>query len=638
MPKFDLTPVRDGYQMQLQVPDISMEAVSVEDKLSDGTPVRETFTKIGISGFSACGELGEPEALSSCFQLALEDESPDIKISNVVVERIVLKNRVYPVQPPEAYCDHRIEKKRNHFYYNKAAYGAPAKHTPSVYVSETYRYRGQKAASITIIPVTYDPSSNTVIKVKSMTVHLIMNTPMLVRSMGSGEFDRIARVMFKNFQDAGRAIPSEPWAEREKLLIIASSTYYENADLKRFVDFRKSSYDVELVQSSSVGSTKDAYKTFIRNKMPAYCILVGKYQDFPAHTYNSIPSYVYYVASATTKPKPDIALGLFFVRNTESLKNIVDKSISTSQNIDKYPKHHIAFGGNTQQMGNLAPNHCDVIVRQLYDNYIAHQGGWKITECYQVNQPRGGKEKAIPALNEGVRFINYNGHGLSNGWTYGNGSWTTSSSENSTITNTVYPFILSFCCLSGDYTASSSSGCWAEYVTGHKSFGSAILASTTTSYTSMHATNRGVLRAIFEKKITRFGPAFVSAENYTYDSASSGAETAVWQYHCFGDPTLETIGSDPSPVEKTVTKAALLYDLKFYGNAITYTVPGHYAENIQLQVYTVKGRLIRTLVKGNAIPGTYTIDLEKHASLCPGVYYCRMDTKGFNKTIPLIIQ
>jgi hypothetical protein len=429
-----------------------------------------------------------------------------------------------------------------YFYYNKAAYTVAGKRGLSVFISQRYTYRGQKAASIEVRPVNYDPVNNVITVAKSFTVTFRMKRPRAVRHMGSQGFDKVMRSIFVNLgSEQSTAVPSATFHDREKYLIIASSTYYDNTDLQRFIDFHNGNHEVELVQSSTVGSSKDDYKSFIRGKMPTYCLLVGRYQDFPSHSYNSTPSYIYYVSEATSSPKPDIALGLFFVRDGEDLKNVVDKSITTAQNIGSYPKHHIAFGGNTQQMGNLPPNHCDVIVREMYDDYMVPDGGWEITECYQVNEPRGGKEEAIAAMNPGVRFINYNGHGMSSGWTYGNGSWRTSSIGN--VSNTVYPFVMSFCCSSGDFT--SNSACWAEYWIGHENLSSAIIASSTTSTTSMHPLNRGVFKAIFEDKITKFGLAFVSAESYAYDSSSSNVQLAIWQFHYFGDPSMETMSSDP---------------------------------------------------------------------------------------------
>jgi hypothetical protein len=539
MPPYSLESIQEGYKITLTIPDVNLEKAVVNDKLKDGTPVNETFTRIAIPGFSINGELGEPELLMSSFQLALEDNEPVIEISGVVEENIPLVNKIYPLQPPQEYENRDVP-----FHYNQDAYKRSGTRSPAVRISRAYTYRGQKAVSVEFNPVQYNPVNNILTVAKSFTVTFKMTKPKVVRSFGSRVFDKQMRSMFKNLGNQGNQTPADDFNGKEKYLIIASSDYQNNADLQKFVNFRSSNCEVELVSTSDVGgSGKDDYKDYIRGKMPAYCVLVGKYQDFPTHSYNSTRSYVYYVSSSTSEPNPDIALGLFFVRKSQSLTNLVNKTISTEQNLISMPSHFVAFGGNTQQMGNLPPNHCDVIVREMYDDYLEPLGGWDITELYQVNQPRGGKDECIEALNQGVKFINYNGHGMTDGWTYGNGSWRTSSIGN--VSNTYYPFVLSCSCLTGNFTSTATNGCWAEYWIGHENLASAFIGSVTNATTSMHGLNRGMYKALIQDEITQYGMAFVSAENYVYDSVSYSEELAVWQFHYFGDPALETMKSAP---------------------------------------------------------------------------------------------
>lgn len=539
MPPCKLESIPEGYRIRVSIPDIIVDRVAVREKLQDGSPLNETFSRIAIKGFSISGELGAPELPASSFQLALEDESPVIEISDLKVETISLDNSVYPLQPPQEY-----RNKKKYFYYSKEAYVKRNTYKPAMYLEDSYTYRGQKAVTVTCKPVQYDPVRNVLIVAKSFTATLKMTKPKVVRSFGSPAFDKQMRLMFKNLEVIKKRTPAETFDRKEKYLIIASSDYVNNTDLERFVNFRSSNCEVELVSTSDVGgSGKDAYKTFVRDRMPTYCVLVGKYQDFPTHSYNQTKSYVYYASSASSKPKPDIALGLFFVRNSQSLANLVNKTISTEQNLISMPNHFVAFGGNTDQMGSLPPNHCDVILREMYDDYFAPQGDWEITELYQVNQPRGGKTECIAALNSGVKFINYNGHGLTDGWTYGSGSWKTSSIGN--VSNTVYPFVLSCACLTGNFTTSNNNGCWAEYWIGHENLGTAFIGAQTMSTTSMHGLNRGMYKAIMQDEITQYGLAFVSAENYVYDSVSYSQELAVWQFHYFGDPAIETMKSAP---------------------------------------------------------------------------------------------
>ncbi len=728
MPPFHLDELRNGYQVHITIPELKVEHIPVHEKLKSGKVINETFTKISIPGFAGKGVFGDPELLTSSFQLALENDNIEIAISDIVCKEVILHHNIYPVQPI-VYETNRSE----YFAYNPEAYTKRGTINPYfVTISDRYVYRGQHAASIEFNPVQYNPLKKVLTVARSFTVTFKMAKPTIIKSMGSPSFDKQMRKMFQNLKgELGRGIPSERFSGKEKYLIISSSTYADNADLQKLIDFRSTTYEVELVTPSDIGSSKDDYRDYVRGIMPTFCLLVGKYGDFPTHSYSSTKSYNYYVAPTTGKPKPDIALGLFFVRSAQSLTNIVEKTISAETTIDTYPRHFVAFGGNTQSMGNLPPNHCDVILREMYDDYFVPMGEWDITECYQVNQPRGGKEECIAAMNKGVRFINYNGHGMTSGWTYGNGSWRTT--DIGAVSNTIYPFVLSCACQTGNFT--SGGDCWAEKWIGHENLGAAFIGAQTTAYTSMHGFNRGVMKAVTEEELTRFGMAYTRGVCYTYDTVSS-AELVAWQFHYFGDPAVETMKSPQtltltspnggeewergqsyditwttnttdnikveiingtsvqaelagsvSPndaytwsipadfplgdeykirvtsvtqssltdesddfftvkvgtgiAQKGITMPASL-DLKLTATGIHFQIPeNNRAKQLSIKLYSLRGDLVRTVVNGPASPGYHRVQLNTPNDACnlaAGLYLCRMKTKGFSKTITVLLK
>lgn len=117
MPAHKLEAMGEGYQIKLTVPDIVLTKVDVNDKLKDGTLIKETFIRVSISGFSISGEIGNPELLFSAFQLALEDKKLNVEITDVIEENISLKNSIYPLQPPEEY-----QNTNEYFSYNVDSY------------------------------------------------------------------------------------------------------------------------------------------------------------------------------------------------------------------------------------------------------------------------------------------------------------------------------------------------------------------------------------------------------------------------------------------------------------------------------------------------------------------------------------
>ncbi len=133
-------------------------------------------------------------------------------------------------------------------------------------------------------------------------------------------------------------------------LIIVSDQYLNSSPLLSFKSFREQEYNVQIAACSNIGVTKDDFRNYIRNLMPAYVLLVGKYSDFPVHIIPypaEVKSFNYYVATSTTgHPNPDIPLGLFLVENESELSNIVTKTISYENSFRNYPNEYYAHAGS----------------------------------------------------------------------------------------------------------------------------------------------------------------------------------------------------------------------------------------------------------------------------------------------------
>lgn len=546
---FHLEQIPNGYQIHVKIPPVQLKEITVTDKLSNGTPIYETFINAFIPYCTVEGEYGDPEHHALSFKFALDDCAPTVEVSNIIEKTITLKHKLYPVQVPLTYCDCKDE---NHneptfFSYNPEAYKRRATRAPYANISEESTFRGQKTATVSVHPDAYDPIKNTLRVVTSMTITVRANKPSYVRSWGSKQFDRVMRTIFTNI-DA--SVPSERFRSAEKYLIITNPSFIDNADLMRFVNFRNGTgCDVELISTSDVGgSDKEAFRTFIRDKKPTYVVLVGSNPDFPHYSDGSVKSYNHYVSPNTSSPKPDIALGLFFVLNDTHLKSIVDKTIVTEQNIATFPNIYVGHGGNTKQMGQLPPEHCDEVVLEIYDTYFKDIP-YEYIPIYSVLDPTGGAAEDIAACNKGVRFMHYNGHGGNTSWGFGWGS-----NSLSQLTNTINPFVLSCACSTG--TFDKSNGMMVMFLI-NKNGPCAIIGSYNTSGMGQHILSKALHDGLIDKKITKYGLAFVYAGNCDIKemnpaaTANSGISTSSWQktvnqYHYFGDPAVETMSSAPS--------------------------------------------------------------------------------------------
>lgn len=553
-----LTPTSSGYQLKVDIPEFSLNEVNISEKDRAGNLIAEKFIDLDIPNYTNNGKIGAPEILSTTFDIALENDNINFKVSITDADTIQLAAKLFPKQYELIY-NQRFNK-REVFAYDEELYKS-FKNDPTVQVMDKYTYRNQKAATIQITPVSYNPNTNELIIIKSMVIDIDTEKPRAVRSAKSKLFDKIMRNKFQNLRgDAGRSVPKTRHAGDEDYLIIATSEYIDNPDLKTLINYRSSQFNVEVVNVSEVGNTKDNFRDFIRGKMPTYCLLVGDYSSFPAHQFSFqfqqptwVKSVSYYACSKTSgEPNPDISLGVFFIKNTTQLKNIVTKTMKAEANIEDYPDVFVGQGGNEQQMGSLPPEHCDEVVMQMGEDFFV-PNGYDHIEVYSVLQPKGGKTQVINAVNDGVRFVNYNGHGFVSGWQYGWGS-----NDIGSLTNTEYfPFVLSCACLTGTFDQTCMAAVYAYDDNGPAAF----IGSYESSSMGQHTLNYGMYEAIMELDITKYGLAFVYGQNATTNPEgtksmppnTSTMQLMQWQYHLFGDPAVETIHAVDTTPKVVVT-------------------------------------------------------------------------------------
>lgn len=545
-----LTKTGSGYHFDVQLPAYSLTPVSVNEVLEDGTPISQEFTTLIIGGLSANGEFGAPQLLSTTFDIAVEDESVDVAVTVLDADTIALTSNLFPkqVELPTS----RVGEKPDYFSFDTEAY-ATSKISSLVTVGNYYSYRTQKAATVWVNPVQYDGNTNQLIIVKKMSVDLTMEAPTVLRTGRSNMFSKVMRNKFANLKGAaGRSVPTEKYRGDEDYLVIATAEYINNPDLQRLIDYRKNQYNVEVVDASTITQTKDGYKSFIRGKMPTFCLLVGNQASFPkhSHTYAGVTtqSVSYYVCAGGATPNPDIAMGVFFVRSATEIKNIVDKILITEEKNDDNPRVFVGVGGNTQQMGQVAPDHCDRVVQQMYEDFYAYND-FSYVSSYSVYS---GKQTCVSACNSGARVFNYNGHGFEAGWQYGWGN-----SELNSLTNDVYPFVLSCACLTGTY----GKNCMAANYAFNKRGAAGFIGSYENSFGGQHGLNYGFTEALNTLDITRFGLAFINGQNcwtspnstVLMPSNSGNVTIMQYQYHLFGDPATEVMNSVSTDPHVTIS-------------------------------------------------------------------------------------
>ncbi len=334
-------------------------------------------------------------------------------------------------------------------------------------------------------------------------------------------------------------------------LIIASADYYNSAELNTFIKFRSNEFNVQAIKGTDIGITKDDYRNYIRNLMPDYVLLVGKYGDFPVHTLpypKKVESYNYYVASSTTgHPNQDIPLGLFFAENIIELENIINKTISFEKHSANYPKKYYGHAGSRVALSPWPVEFNEEILTEMQTHYFERES-YNFTLSKANDSTPNDVWTDIKMINNGISYMIYHGHGNVNKWTFGLGTGGLSQ-----LTNTIYPIIFSFSCLTGTFSGhinSNSHDCLAQKITTSKHGAVAFFGAYNISGKGMNLLLEGAINGLFNDSITpRLGNVLLHAyrnknntntvNKYYPTVTPAERERAAWQFHLFGDPALK---------------------------------------------------------------------------------------------------
>lgn len=636
LPPISFSAIENGYRVHLTLQLPQFKTVRVSTTTADGILLNESFVQVKMDGFDYEANVGEPGLPKASFRLAYEGEEPEIRLEKATTEKHAIQGKLFPAQPAACYCEE--QGALNGFAYYPEAYERVCGGN-MVSIARTCTFRGQKTAIITIEPLVYNPLTGSVTVAREIVFSISAAKPALVRSWNSLEFDRLMRATFVNLD----SVSPEPFTGKEKYLIIAMPEYRNSSELNQFIDYRSQTFDVKTVSTADIGGTTlAAYRTFIRNEKPTFCLLVGRAAAFPTWDQSGIggdwrfsfKSLNYYVATQTTssseKPMPDIALGLFYVTSSAQIANIVSKTMQTERGLASRPKMVLGQGGNLDTIENFMPDHCDRTVKEINDRFFKAGDGWTVYS-YATTTKADGAQKAVSQFNQGCWFNLYNGHGLTGGQNYG---WGTT--DLASMTNSVYPFVFTAACFTGTF----DQNCVAAAAVCHRYGPVTYIGSYRPSSTGQHVLHLGYIEAIMAKGITRSGMAFVYACNSDSTPRAILEDNgpvlpwrkamAGWQYHHFGDPAIQTMASNASVATSYGASVGKPF-LKINGDNLTIRLSGKSAkEPVAVVVYSMQGRLVKTLVNTRLESGSYSLPLGTGA---PGLYLIKLTGHRTRETV-----
>jgi hypothetical protein len=505
----------------------------------------QLFLAASVDGFNHQGEIGEP-ALPALRRWVSVPHGAELTVEAepVMVETIRLAHPLLPNQPP-------IEK------IPGALESAPFVIDAETYALDSYlvgrdaeileeaQVRNHRLALLEVTPIDYNPVKGELRIARDLTVTVRMTGADLMQSLdltdrfGSFEFDALVHRHLANKGDKWAPFTA-PVAGADYLIIYADAL--AGTALTNFVNLKAADgWTVTTKKVSEIGATPASIVQYIKGRytaLPAltFVLLVGDTNTIPHVVGNAADrpaTDLYYSTMTIGDYQPDLLVGRFPVRTTAQLANLVAKITAYEAETDDWRKTGVFMASN-DNWSISEGTHNFVISGYLTPH------GYTSTKLY-CHTYNATTQQVTNAFNAGANFGIYSGHGDVTYWADGPVFY---QSNVTALTNTKYPFVASFACLTGKYTTDE---CFAETWVRDDRGASAMLASSVTSYwTEDDWYEKGLFMGMFDFPVAGYPnqvwtASAVLSGKFTvgYMSNWGGSSRRYYEmYNLFGDPSM----------------------------------------------------------------------------------------------------
>jgi hypothetical protein len=358
----------------------------------------------------------------------------------------------------------------------------------------------------------------------------------------------------------------DPPSEDGDMLIISHGPFM--SAMQSFVDWKNSlGISTTMVDVATIGNNYTAIKNYITNVYNTsnltFVLLVGDANEVKSMPYSGTvadPDY----STITADWYPDILVGRFSAQNVSHVWTQRDRTIAYETE-----GHDVLMGGwNAAALGvasNQGPGHYGEYDNQhvdlLLDELVSY-GFTTITKSYDYS---GTPAIITGALHDGVRTVQYTGHGGPTGWGNGGGY---SNSDVDLLQNVgKLPFIVSVACNVGEFdygTCFCEAWMRAEY-NGQPTGAIAHYGSSVGQYwdepmygQGNHAIGNkyGALERFWMNMNWSIGCEWFGGSCCMMDLCGTPGQDMFRTWICFGDPSLRVYGA-PGPQMLTVDSSAI---------------------------------------------------------------------------------
>ncbi|MCU0612267.1 MAG: C25 family cysteine peptidase, partial [Candidatus Eisenbacteria bacterium] len=497
------------------------------------------FTRLLVADAGIQGQVGHPELPALRLMVAIPYggvprlEVISERIAETPLDQLGVTAPIVPVQAPVEKVPGAREQAP--WAFDQAVYARDAFQLATmVSLGEPGFIRGRRFVELTVSPVDVNGARGTARLLTELSVRVTVENADLALTAaraaryGCREFDSLSRRLLVGGSSDARDLNGMP--EPPMLLIIAGSSWAGNANLLNFVDWKTDKgLRPVLVSTTETGSTTASIKSYIQTAYdtwpipPTHVLLVGDTgviphwvgigDDSPATDLN-------YTMLEGSDYFPDVDLGRWSVADATDLANIVNKTLSYEQigwSGDNTWEKYTVFMASEDNYSITEGTH-----NFVYSTYL-QPDGYSCDKLYSHTYS-ATTQQVRDAHNAGRSLSIYSGHGDVTYWADGPVFY---QSDVNNLTNTVYPFVQSYACLTGQYT---SSECFSETWIRATRGAVGMMASSVTSYWTEDD--------ILEKRVMEGFCANVNAgqENQTWTAGMMNYGKARFYAHFGGVP------------------------------------------------------------------------------------------------------
>ena len=425
------------------------------------------FSNITMEGTYPSGNVGDPILPAVNKLLAIP-----YGVSNISVEVKNYTTTVYSLADYgiKTLCPQQLPLRKDQqpgdlpFSYNERTYNAVGyANRPIAEVKIQGTMRGIQVGALTINPVQYDASSNSIRVYNDIEVEVSYGS--YDKSASYNEFARTFSVYFANiykemfnWRDDVYTQHPDLWQSPVKMLVIANRMFEDC--LQDWLAWKTlKGFYVDVNYTDEIGTTASAIKTFIQNKYasdaPTFLMIMGDKDQIPASATGSETSCVtdLQYSSVDGDEFPDMYHSRFPAETVAQMQAMINKALEYEQYTmpdPSYLNNVLLIAGQDSGWGITVGRPAIWYATNYY--YNTDHGFANVYE-YTTSDYTG----CYNHLNTGVGFANYTAHGSNTSWA---GPSFTVSDVNNLTNEHKYFLAMGNCCQAADWGISGT--CFGE--------------------------------------------------------------------------------------------------------------------------------------------------------------------------------